>query len=68
MTTPTRRADPCPSGKIRYGRQETALTARRALREKGRFLSAYKCSQCDGYHLGHKVHERVLERLRGIGK
>lgn len=48
---PAGRGD-CPTGKVQYSTRGQAKGSAR--RRNDNTLSAYRCAQCDWFHLGHK--------------
>lgn len=41
--------------KVRYGHMETAVLACERMKRKGvKGLTAYYCTECTGFHIGHK--------------
>jgi hypothetical protein len=46
--------------KVRYGHEQTADDAARAMAQKGRKgLESYRCRYCDKWHIGHKRRARA---------
>ena len=54
---------PCPSNKVQHTHKDTQRLAKRASRTYETPMQAYRCRQCNCWHVGSKTHFAAPMRL-----